>query len=189
MRAGPWVWLRTACDAFVAVAAVLVIVAPRWVWFQATLTYTGDGQSGWVPAPPSGRATGVYAHPSLWVVVGLAAVQIALLVARYCPGGRLRVPGDSTLLAVGSGLVFLLVAVDYLAVPSPWADAFTPFGPPDWGAKDYLDGAVFVMTRTHGATIALKVALASLAGAVASLVVTKLGTARPDAAPVLLPRP
>jgi len=100
MRAGPWVWLRAACDAFVAVAAVLMIVAPRWVWFQATLTYLPGG-GGLVPAPSSGPATGLYAHPSLWVVVGFAAVQLVLLAARYYPGRRLRVPGDGILLAVG----------------------------------------------------------------------------------------
>jgi hypothetical protein len=182
MRAGLWAWLRAACDTLVAVAAVLLIVAPHWVWFRATLTYDPNSQQGWAHAPSGGPATGVYAHPSLWAVVGLAAVQVALLAARYYPGGRLRVPGDSTLLAVGSVLMFLLVAVDYVAVPSPWIAAFAPDGAPDWDVKDYLDGAVFVMTRTPGATIALKVALASLAFAVASLVVTKAGTWRSNVA-------
>jgi hypothetical protein len=65
----------------------------------------------------------------------------------------------------------------------PWV------GAPDWGVKDYFDGAVFVMTRTHGAPVALKVALASFAFAFASLAVTKLGTARSRAMPVPLPRP
>jgi hypothetical protein len=180
------VWLRAACDALVAVAAVLMIVAPRWVWFRATLTYDPGSDQGWVPAPSSGPATGLYAHPTLWVVVGLAAVQLVLLAARYYRGGRHRVPGDSILLTLGSVLMFSLVAVDFMAVPSPWV--FTPFSPPDWGVKDYLDGAVFVMTRTNGAVIAVKVALASLGFAVASLVVTKLGTARSGGAPVLVPR-
>lgn len=53
---------------------------------------------------PSGAATGVYAHASLWAAVGIAAAQIALLAARYYPGGRLRVPGDSILIALGSAI-------------------------------------------------------------------------------------
>src|SRR5690348_15018336 len=106
MGAGTRVGVRVACDVVVAVAAVLTITASSWPWFQATLTPAD--MAGLVPAP-SGAATGVYAHPSLRVAVGVAAVQIGLLAARCYPRGRLRVPGDGVLLVFGSGVVCVLV--------------------------------------------------------------------------------
>jgi hypothetical protein len=189
MQAGPWVKVRVACDALVAVAAVLTIMLSLRVWFQATLTPPQpEGQVGTV----SGALTGVSAHVSLWAAVGLAAVQIVLLLARYYPGGRLRVPGDSALLALGSGLICLLVTADFLTIPGLWYGILNATsGVPDpWeGTPDVIDGTTLVMTRTHAATVALEVALASLVFAVASLVVTKAGTRRSNARPVLLPRP
>jgi hypothetical protein len=127
MHLGSRAWRRAACDVVVAVAAVLTIVASFWPWFQATLTSTGG--TGWVPAP-SGSATGVYAHPSVWVAVGLAAAQIALLATRYYPERRLWVPGDDVLLAIASGLMLPLVTADVLLVPGPWAQIMTPVGVP-----------------------------------------------------------
>jgi ABC-type glycerol-3-phosphate transport system permease component len=115
MNLGSRAWRRAACDVVVAVTALLTIVASFWPWFQATLTSTGGGTEG-LPAP-SGPATGVYAHPSVWAAVGLAAAQIALLSTRYYPGGRLRVPGDDVLLAIASGLMLPLVTADVLLVP------------------------------------------------------------------------
>jgi hypothetical protein len=117
--------LSAACDVVVAVTAVLTIVASRWPWFQATLTSTGGGTGG-LPAP-SGPATGVYAHPSLWAAVGLAVAEIALLAARCYPGRRLRVPCDDGLLAVASGLMLALVTADVvLLVPGPWIQIRRP---------------------------------------------------------------
>lgn len=188
MHRGARPGLRESCDVVVAVAAVLTIVASRWPWFQATLTSTGGGTEG-LPAP-SGAATGVYAHPSLWVVIGLAAAQIALLATRYYPRGRLRVPGDDVLLAITSGLMLPLVTADVLLVPGPWAQIMTPVGVPfPWEGNPYpLDGATLVMTWSYGATVAIAAAVASLVAAIASLVITRLAR-RPHLAPVLVPRP
>jgi hypothetical protein len=190
MHAGARAGLRAACDALVAVAAVLTIVASRWPWFQATLTPPDpDG----VVLAPRGAATGVYAHPSLWAAVGLAAVQIALLAARYYPGGRLRVPGDGDLLVLGSGLVCLLVTADILIIPRPWFNILSRDGwwvlPPSWEGTPYPIGeTTLFMTWSYGATVAIAAAVASLAAAIASLVVTR--RARGSApAPVLVPLP
>jgi hypothetical protein len=188
MHAGARAGLRAACDMLVAVAAVVTIMASRWPWFQATLT--PPDLTGMVMAP-SGAATGVYAHPSLWAAVGLAAAQIILLAARYYPGGRLRVPSDGDLLVVGSGLVCLLVTADTLIIPSPWYDILNkavgvPF---PWEGKPYpLDGTTLLMTWSYGATVAITVAFASLAATMASLFVTEARAPRSVPAPVLMPR-
>ena len=191
MRAGTQARLEAACGMLVAVAAVLTIVASGWPWFQATLT-PPDPDS--LVVAPSGAATGVYAHPSLWAAAGLAVVQIALLAARYYPGGRLRVPGDGDLLVLGSGLVCLLVTADTLIIPRPWFQILSRDGwwvlPPLWEGTPYpVGGATLLMTWSYGATVAIAAAFASLAAAIASLVVTKARAPRPDAAPVLPPRP
>jgi hypothetical protein len=182
MNLGSRAWRRAACGVVIAVTALLTIVASFWPWFQATLTSTGGGTEGL--AASSGPATGVYAHPSVWAAVGLAAAQIALLATRYYPGGRLRVPGDDVLLAIASGLILPLVTADVLLVPGPWAQIMTPVGVPfPWEGNPYpLDGATLVMTWSYGATVAIAAAIASLAAATSSLVVT------PDPALVLVPR-
>ena len=64
-------WLNWACDVVMAVAAVELIVAPHWPWFQATLT-SPDGD----PMEPSGTVTGLYGHGSLWVVTWIAVGQL-----------------------------------------------------------------------------------------------------------------
>jgi hypothetical protein len=191
MHGGTRAGLRAASDVLVAVTAVLTVTASRWPWFQATLTPPDpDGQV----MAPSGAATGVYAHASLWAAVGLAAAQIALLAARYYPGGRLRVPGDGDLLVLGSGLVCLLVTADTLIIPRPWFNILSRDGwwvlPPLWEGTPYpIDGTTLFMTWSYGATVAIAAALVSLAATIASLVVTKARAPRPDAAPALLPRP
>ena len=183
--------LRTACDAVVAITAVLAVMASRWPWFQATLT--PPDLTGMVMAP-SGAATGVYAHPSLWAAAGLAVAQIALLAARYYPGGRLRMPGDGGLLVLGSGLVFLLVTADILIIPRPWFNILSKDGwcvlPPLWEGRPYpLDGTTLFMTWSYGAAVAIATAVASLAAAIASRALSKARAASPDAAAALLPRP
>ena len=186
MGAGAQAKLAVACDVVVAVAAMLTITASFWPWYQATLTPADT--TGLVPAP-SGAATGLYAHPTLKVAVGVAAVQIGLLALRCYPRGRLRVPGDGIILVVGSGLVFLVVTAAVLLVPGPWAPIMTPVGVPfPWeGVRYPLDGATLVMTWRYGATVATAAALVSLAAAIASLVLTKARTPSSDAIPVLLP--
>ena len=74
-------------------------------------------------------ATGLYAHPFLWAAAGVAVAQLALLLLRYYPGGRLRVPGDGILLALGSCLVCLIVAACIVLIPDPWADILSIYGP------------------------------------------------------------
>ena len=179
-----------ACDVLVGVAAVLTIAASFWPWFQATLTPPDpDG----LLLAPRGAATGVYAHPSLWAAVGLAAVQIALLAARYCPGGRLRVPGDGDLLVLGSGLVCLLVTADILIIPRPWFDILSRDGwwvlPPFWEGTPYpVGGSALFMTWSYGATVAIAAAFASLAAAIAALALAKRAPS-PVPAAALVPRP
>lgn len=183
--------LRAACDFAVAVAAVVMTVASRWPWFQATLTPPDPG--GLVMAP-RGAATGIYAHTSLWAAVGLAAVQLALLAARYYPGGRLRVPGDGSLLVLGSGIICLLVTADTLIIPRPWFHILSSDGwsvlPPLWeGTPYHLDGTTLNMTWSYGATAAIAAAVASLAAAIAALVKARARAPRTDATPALPPRP
>ena len=190
MHAGTRAGLRAASDVLVAVAAVLTIMSSRWPWFQATLT--PPDLTGMLMAP-SGAATGVYAHASLWATVGLAAVQIALLAARYYPGGRLRVPGDGGLLVLGSGLVCLLVTWCTLMIPGPWFRILSRDGgvvPLLWEGRPYpVEGSTLFMTWSYGATVAVAAAFASLAAAVASLAVARARAPRPDATPEFLPRP
>jgi len=175
--------LRAASDVLVAVAAALTIMASLWPWFQATLT--PPDPDGLVLAP-SGAATGVYAHASLWAAVGLAVVQIALLAARYYPGGQLRMPGDGGLLVLGSGLVCLLVTADILIIPRPWFNILSRDGwwviPPLWeGTPYHVEGTTLFMTWSYGATVAIAAAFASLAAAIASRVVTRARPPRSDA--------
>ena len=186
MHAGTRARFSVACDTLVAGAAGLTITASLWPWFQATLV---PPDPGWPVMAPSGAATGVYAHPSLWAAVGLAAAQIALILARYSPGGRLRVPGDGGLLVLGSGLVCVLVPADVLRIPGPWADILSNNGtlavPWRWeGAPYLLDGTTLFMRWDYGAAVAIAAALASLAFTIASLVVTKAWTPRSDTTPI-----
>jgi hypothetical protein len=123
---------------------------------------------------PQGSATGLYAHPFVWVAAGAAVVQLALLLVRHYPGGRLRVPGDGILLAVGSGLVCLIVAAGVVFIPGPWADILSVNGalavPFQWeGTPAALDGYTLVMTWSYGAPAAMAAALASLALTIAAL--------------------
>ena len=166
MRAGTRERLTGACDTLIAVAAVLVIVAVHWPWARATLT---PPEPDVMQSP--GQATGLCAHPSLWAVTAIAVLHLALLLARYYPGGRLRVPGDGVLLALGSGLACLVIAGDILAMPAPWAGIYAisdnaPF--PWWGKPELLDGTTLAMTISYGAPVVAAAALTSLISAVAS---------------------
>jgi hypothetical protein len=159
-------WLNWACDAVMAVAAVAVIVAPHWPWFQATLTRPDlDGML----MEPSGTATGLYGHGSLWVATGIAVVQLVLLLARHYPGGRPRLPGDGVLIGLGSVIVCLIVARDMLTLPGPWITILSdgggvwPVPVPWWRSTPGL-----VMTLGFGAVVAAAAAVASLVAAFAS---------------------
>jgi hypothetical protein len=164
--------IRPACHALIAVAAVVTIAAAHWPWFQATLT-PPDADDPTLMAP-SGTATGLYAHPSLWVATGLATAELILLLAYYLPRGRVRLPGDvgGSLLALGSGAISVLTVADALLLPRPW-DAILAvtslLGPPvlGWeGRPDLFDGTTLVMTWRYGAPVAVAAALVSLAAAI-----------------------
>jgi hypothetical protein len=164
--------LNTACNAIIATAAVLTIMAPHWPWFLATLVPDLGGGCGEVRAP-DGPATGLYAHASLWVAAGVAAAQLALLLVHYYPGERLRVPGDGVFLALGSALVCLIVAADFILIPGPWADILSHNGtwavPFPWEGTPYsLDGCTLFMTWSYGGPVAGAAALTSLIAAIAS---------------------
>lgn len=163
--------LITACHVIVAAAAVLTVAAAARPWFLATLTPDMGGE---VQAP-DGPASGLYAHPSLWVAVGVAAAQLALLTGHYSPGGRLRIPGDFALLALGSGLACLIVAADFLLIPGRWADVLSHNGtwsvPFPWEGRPYsLDGCTLLMTWSYGAVVSITASAVSLCASVASLV-------------------
>jgi hypothetical protein len=166
MRAGTRERLTGACDTLIAIAAVLIIVAVHWPWAHATLT---------PPAPDvmksPAQASGLYAHASLWAATAIAALQLALLVARYYPGGRLRVPGDGVLLALGSAVAYLIIGWDMLLMPAPWADNYVIGDSatfPWWSRPELLDGTTLVMTMSYGARVAAAAALTSLISAIAS---------------------
>jgi len=178
MGAGAWTRLRAACDTLIAVAAVLTVVAPRWPWFTARLTPLDPSVDLSQVMAPQGVVTGFYAHESLWVAVGVAVALLALLLVRYYRGGRRQVPGDGMLLAIGSGLVCLIVAWDAEFLPGPWIDILSVNG--TWGVPDPWrgtplpgDGYTLVMNWSYGAPIAMTAALALLALALASLGVTR----------------
>lgn len=165
-------WLNWACDAVMAAAAAALIVAPHWPWLRATLTPPDpDG----VVLLPRGTATGLYAHGSLWVVTGIAVVQLLLLLARHFPGRRLRVRYDGVWIGIGSIIVCLIVAVDMITVPGPWIIIFSDGGglwpvPFPWwqGPPDDVDGTALVITLGFGAVVAAAAAVASLVAAFAS---------------------
>ena len=141
-------------------------MAVHWPWFQATIT---SPDSDGAAMEPSGAATGLYGHGSLWVATGIAVAQLVLLLARHVPGGRPRVPGDGALLAVGSILVCLIVTADLLALPHPWVVILSDGGGvfpvpfPWWRSEPGL-----VLTLGFGAVVAAAAAVASLAAAFAS---------------------
>lgn len=166
---------RTACDALTAVALLLTVLALRWPWFTATLVPTDPNASGPVMAP-EGTATGFYAHRFVWVAAGVATVQLVLLLLRYYPGGRLRVPGDGILLVLGSMVGCLTVVGGVGLVPGPWVGMLSvngPLGVPlpfSWeGASFPLDGFTLVMSWRYGAVVALAAAFASVVVTMAAL--------------------
>jgi hypothetical protein len=174
MRAGTRRWWWVVCDALIAVAAVLLLVAVRWPWYVAARA-TADLDLD-PPDLPHGAATGLYAHASLWVVAVVAAVQLALLLARYSPGERLRVPEDDSLLLLGSGLCCLIVAVDAIRMPMPWAEIHyfagvmgdVPMFAWQWGDLD-KEYPGFAVTWSYGAAVAAAAAVVSLVAVLVSL--------------------
>ena len=167
--------LRPACDALIAVAALLTVLAARWPWFTATLVPTDANVGGPVMAP-EGTVTGLYAHRFVWVAVGVAVGQLVLLLLRYYPGGRLRVPGDGSLLAVGALVGCLTVVAGVGLVPGPW-DGLLNFGEPisvtlpfSWESASFpLDGFTLVISWRYGAMVALAAGLASVPLTMAAL--------------------
>jgi hypothetical protein len=168
MRAGARKRLTRSFDALLAVAAVLTIMAPHWPWYVATQTPPGGN-----PIAPEGTATGLPAHPSLWVVTGLAVVQLVLLLARHARGGRLRVPGDRVWLVCGAVVVCFLVVVDADYLPHSWyfyLNIAGESGPLIWPRWDWVmpDGAAITLTWSYGAAVAVAAALTSLIAAIVS---------------------
>jgi hypothetical protein len=179
MRAGTRTWLTGCFDAITAAAAVAVIVAPHWPWYVATLT--PPDPDGNVHAP-SGTATGISAHVTLWAVTALAAAQLAILLARHIRGGRHRVPGgDKGLLVLAAVLACLLVLWDADFMPHSWANILSMDGPMVqsaimWPAVKDLTQVfpgtngpdTLRLTWTYGATTAVWAALTLLLASAAS---------------------
>ena len=168
MKAGGRQRLTRSFDALLAVPGVLTIVAPHWPWYVATQTPPGGN-----PIAPEGTATGLSGHVSLWVVTGLAVVQLVLLLARHARGGRLRVPGDRVWLVWVSVVVCFLVVVDADYLPHSWyfyLNIAGESGPLIWPRWDWVmpDGAAITLTWSYGAAVAVAAALTSLIAAIAS---------------------
>lgn len=168
MRAGARKRLTRSFDAILAIAAVLTIMAPHWPWYVATQTPPGGN-----PIAPEGTATGLSGHVSLWVVTGLAVVQLVLLLARHARGGRLRVPGDRVWLVCGAVVVCVLVVVDADYLPYSWyfyLDIAGESGPLIWPRWDWVMPADAAITLTwgYGAAVAVAAALTSLIAAIVS---------------------
>lgn len=183
VRTGAGTCLIAVCDLVIGVAAVATATAALLPWCTATLRPQNPGQGLDGVMAPQGTVTGLYAHPSLKAVMALAVLQIALLLARYYRGGRLRARGHGYFLAACSALACLIVAADVVLIPGPWADALSVSGtwgvPYAWeGAPYSLDGATLVMTWRYGAMIAMTAALASLAFALLRVGVLRLARRR-----------
>ena len=168
MRAGARKRLTRSFDALLAIAAVLTIMAPHWPWYVATQTPRSGN-----PIAPEGTATGLPAHPTLWVVTGLAVVQLVLLLARHARGGRLRVPGDRVWLVCGAVVVCFLVVVDADYLPHSWyfyLNIAGESGPVIWPRWDWVmpADATITLTWSYGAAVAVAAALTSLIAAVVS---------------------
>jgi len=176
MRAGTRTRLTGYFDAITAAAAAAVIVAPHLPWYAATLNPPDDSVIA-----PSGTATGISAHPTLWAVTALAAAQLALLLARHLPGSRQRVPGNKGLLVLAATLACFLVVADADLMPYSWAKILSIYGPTAqsqimWPAvKDLtqvfpgtLGPVTLRLTWTYGATTAVWAAVTLLLASVAS---------------------
>jgi hypothetical protein len=190
VRAGIRARLRTVCDLLIAAAAVVTATAPLLPWCTATLR-PDPGASLVGLMAPRGTAIGLYAHPSLMAAMMLAVLQLAVLAARYFPGGRLRVPEYGYPLALGSAFICLIVAADVVLIPGHWADILgvgTGSVPHPWeGTPVPLDGATLVMSWRYGAAVAMAAALASLGSALVLVSVLALTrrAGRPPAGAVL----
>lgn len=86
----------TGCDLLIGAAAVATATAPFLPWAKATLQPDPGQSLDGVVMAPQGTVTGIYAHPSLKAAMILAVLQLALLLARYYPGGRCGCPGTAT---------------------------------------------------------------------------------------------
>ena len=181
MRAHARMWLTRCFDVITAAAAVAVIVAPHWPWFVATLTPADPDSIPFLHAP-SGTATGISAHPTLWAVTALAVAQLAILLARHLAGGRHRVPGgDKGLLVLAAVLACFLVVADADLLPFSWVRILNLDGPVAqspimWPAVKDLTQVfpgsngpdVLRMTWAYGATTAVWGALTLVLAAIAS---------------------
>jgi hypothetical protein len=181
MRTGTRTWLAGCLDVIAAAAAVAVIVAPHWPWYVATLTPPDPDGIPFLHVP-SGTATGISAHQTLWVVTALAAAQLAILLARYLAGGRYRVPGDNTLLVIAAAVACFMVLADADLMPLAWADILSIDGPlpqPQIMGLPFITNLTQVfpgtngadtlrLTWTFGATTAVWAALTLLLASIAS---------------------
>jgi hypothetical protein len=165
--AGPSKWLTGVFDTIIAAAAVAIIVAPHWPWYVATQTPPGNDL-----VAPEGTATGLSGHVTLWVVTGLAAVLLVLLLARHVRSGRLRVPGDRAWLVCIALVACFLVVVDADFLPASWYSALNIAG----GSAAYMwpRSHVFIadasisLTWSYGAVVAVAAALTLLVASIAS---------------------
>src|SRR5215813_7605814 len=74
-------------DMLIAVAALVLAVSVFVPWFKAVLRIRGSDVTGFLINPPGNR-TGIAAHEFLWLVFGLAMLQVVVLAACYVPGRR-----------------------------------------------------------------------------------------------------
>jgi hypothetical protein len=171
MRPATEARLIAAGELLIGAAAIVSAAAPLLPWCTATLKPVDPGANMAGLMAPQGTIDGLYAHPTLKVVMVLAVLQLALLLARHYRSGHLRAPGYSYLLAVASAVICLIVAADVLYIAAPWEGILSVNGTlsipvPWWGTPVPLDGGTVIMTWRYGAIVALTAALASFACAV-----------------------
>src|SRR5260370_19847201 len=147
-------WSQT--DMIIAIAALVLVVSLFVPWFKATVRIRGSAVSGFL-IEPRGTASGIAVHGYLWLVFGLAVLQLVVLITRCAPRrSALALPSYRELLVVTSGISGLAVLVAFVTKPSTW-----------YGGKVLGDGFYIVVDWSYGGVVALAAAIVSLGTAIA----------------------
>jgi hypothetical protein len=134
-----------------AVAALVLIVAPFMSWFKATVRLGNTSLRGFL-IEPRGAVSGIAVHGFLWAVFALALLQFVVVAARYVPDGHaFTLPGYQRVLIAISGLICVVVLVAALMKPRTWP-----------GGNVLGGGFYIVVDWSYGAGVALVAALVSL---------------------------
>ncbi len=108
----------SAYDVLIALASIVLAVAPFLPWYSANLRIGHSSQSGILISPP-GTLRGITAHPYLWAIFGLALVNLVVLLAGNAPRGR-AMPGRAAFLIATSGCCLVVAIVAFAMKPASW---------------------------------------------------------------------